>query len=103
MKKKDNIPTYIILTGFLPFIIPILAGIYKVTIESWNMRWTGIVLKLNGRTNDMEKAIPLGRAKNLAGKKFGRLTAIERVSPINPNSAFGVWWRCQCVPCIDGR
>lgn len=44
----------------------------------------------------MEKAIPLGRAKNLAGKKFGRLTAIERVSPINPNSAFGVWWRCQC-------
>ena len=37
MKNKDNIPTYIILTGFLPFIIPILAGIYKVTIESWNM------------------------------------------------------------------
>ena len=37
MKKKDNIPTYIILTGFLPFIIPILSGIYKITIESWSM------------------------------------------------------------------
>lgn len=44
----------------------------------------------------MEKAIPLGRAKNLAGKKFGRLTAIERVNPISLQSAFCVWWRCQC-------
>lgn len=44
----------------------------------------------------MEKAIPLGRAKNLAGKKFGRLTAIERVSPISMQSAGNVWWRCQC-------
>ena len=37
MKKKDNTPLYIILTGALPFMIPILAGIYKVTIESWNI------------------------------------------------------------------
>ena len=44
----------------------------------------------------MEKAIPLGRAKNLSGKKFGRLTAIERVSPISLQTAFCVWWRCQC-------
>ena len=37
MKKKDNTPLYIILTGSLPFMIPILAGIYKVTIESWDI------------------------------------------------------------------
>ena len=37
MKKKDTTSKYIILTGFLPFMIPILAGIYKITIESWNM------------------------------------------------------------------
>ena len=37
MRKKDNTPTYIILTGVLPFIIPILAGIYKTTFESWDM------------------------------------------------------------------
>jgi len=37
MKKKDTTSKYIILTGLLPFIIPILAGIYKITIESWNM------------------------------------------------------------------
>ena len=37
MKKKDNTPLYIILTGALPFMIPILSGIYKVTIESWNI------------------------------------------------------------------
>ena len=34
MKKKDNTPLYIMLSGALPFIIPILAGIYKVTFES---------------------------------------------------------------------
>ena len=37
MKKKDTISKYIILTGCLPFMIPVLAGIYKITIESWNM------------------------------------------------------------------
>lgn len=37
MKKKDTVSKYLILTGILPFLIPILAGIYKITIESWNM------------------------------------------------------------------
>lgn len=37
MKKKDNTPTYIILTGTLPFMIPFLAGIYKVIFESWDI------------------------------------------------------------------
>ena len=37
MRKKDNTPLYIILTGALPFIIPIFAGIYKVTMQSWDM------------------------------------------------------------------
>jgi len=36
MKKKDSISKYLILTGTLPFIIAILSGIYKTTIESWN-------------------------------------------------------------------
>ena len=44
----------------------------------------------------MEKAIPLGRAKDLTGKKFGRLTPIERVSPCSMSSVFNVWWRCKC-------
>lgn len=37
MKKKDTTTKYLILTGMLPFIIAILSGLYKTTIESWNM------------------------------------------------------------------
>ena len=44
----------------------------------------------------MEKAMPLGRAKDLTGQQFGRLTAIERVRPYSLQAAHYVWWRCKC-------
>ncbi len=36
--------------------------------------------------------IPIGRAEDLRGKKFGRLTPLYRVKNTNKN----VKWRCQC-------
>lgn len=37
MKKKNTTWKYLLLTGSLPFMIPILSGLYKMTIESWTL------------------------------------------------------------------
>lgn len=44
------------------------------------------------------KTMPLGRAKNIAGKKFGRLTPIERVQVPEGLYAKSTYWvaRCDC-------
>lgn len=39
-----------------------------------------------------EDEIPIGRAKDLRGQKFGRLTVIKRA----PNKGKRVTWECQC-------
>ena len=39
-----------------------------------------------------EDEIPVGRAKDLRGKKFGRWTVLYRV----PNKGKLVMWRCKC-------
>lgn len=39
-----------------------------------------------------EDEIPVGRAKDLRGKKFGRLTVLYRIS----NKGNAVAWKCQC-------
>lgn len=39
-----------------------------------------------------EDEIPVGRAENLVGKKYGRLTVLYRVKNIGKNTA----WMCQC-------
>ena len=38
--------------------------------------------------------IPLGKAEDLTGQKFGRLTALCRVKP--PNNTKYTYWKCQC-------
>lgn len=38
--------------------------------------------------------IPLGHAENLAGCRFGRLTALYRAIP--PNNSRYTYWKCQC-------
>ena len=42
------------------------------------------------------KTMPLGRAKNIAGKKFGRLTPIERVQVPEGLYAKSTYWVCKC-------
>ena len=37
MKQKNTAWKYLVLTGTLPFIIPIFSGIFKVYYESWDM------------------------------------------------------------------
>lgn len=38
--------------------------------------------------------MPLGKAKNLKGQRFGKLTALYRVYP--PANKKGTFWKCQC-------
>ena len=44
--------------------------------------------------NDIE-IIPVGKAKNKIGQKFGRLTVLGRAKPDNPNRRQAYWW-CEC-------
>lgn len=44
--------------------------------------------------NDIE-IIPIGKAKNKIGQKFGRLTVLGRAKPDNPNRRQAYWW-CEC-------
>lgn len=39
--------------------------------------------------------IPVGKAKNLTGKRFGRLVVLGRVAPPNKNDRKSYWW-CHC-------
>ena len=52
---------------------------------------SGQKINLNEMKSD---EIPLGRAKDLKGKKFNRLTALYRVK--SPNGSTNAFWKCQC-------
>ncbi len=42
------------------------------------------------------KIIPVGRAKDIRGQKFGRLTVLERAEKPNGISGSYAYWLCQC-------
>lgn len=44
----------------------------------------------------MSERIPLGRAKDLTGKRFGRLVVLYRVKPVGIVKMTSAWWHCKC-------
>ena len=40
--------------------------------------------------------LPLGKAENLKGQKFGKLTVLYRVRPPEHVKNKAVYWKCKC-------